>query len=201
MPFHDAKWNLSMKWNVTRVEVKRNEMNEVDDKWNAWEECNEKDEWIWMAYKWMEWNVTEWNGWMHKRNLLRVPNPICQLLKKFVFQLSFNHAILLYGLIQYGLSQFSPLCRTDLCDNWEGALQSFVDKKIWSHMGTSEGFDYLPAPRSERSPYRGFKSSAPTTFVYLRSLFMITSMTCTFFALHIVSRRPTNYQPKSHPSV
>lgn len=35
--------------------------------------------------------------------------------------------------------------RTDLCEKWESALQSFVDKKIWTHMGTSEGFDYLPA--------------------------------------------------------
>lgn len=35
--------------------------------------------------------------------------------------------------------------RTDLCEKWEGALQNFVDKKIWAHMGTSEGFDYLPA--------------------------------------------------------
>eukprot|EP00434_Breviolum_minutum_P046075 symbB.v1.2.041477.t1/scaffold8256.1/size7074/2 len=35
--------------------------------------------------------------------------------------------------------------RTDLCEKWESAQQSFVDKNIWTHMGTSEGFDYLPA--------------------------------------------------------
>jgi len=41
---------------------------------------------------------------------------------------------------------FVLACRTDLCEKWEGALQNFVDKKIWAHMGTSEGFDYLPVP-------------------------------------------------------
>lgn len=37
------------------------------------------------------------------------------------------------------------LCRTDYIEKWESALQNLVDQKIWSHMGTSEGFDYLPA--------------------------------------------------------
>jgi len=35
--------------------------------------------------------------------------------------------------------------RTDLCEKWEAAQAALEQKGVWTHLGTSEGFDYLPA--------------------------------------------------------
>ena len=56
----------------------------------------------------------------------------------FICQARFSH---LFSLAQAG----SRECRTDLCEKWDEALSALVEQKLWAHVGTSEGFDYLPA--------------------------------------------------------